>query len=393
MRMMRIVCAVAALSLWPSPLLAKPPKDVFVRAAQLKPGDRDGRLMLDARFGRPGALARLRAALMDKKASKALREQGWPFLCQHLYIIGRYKDAISVCRRAIVDAPQSAKADRDALTLAEILAVAPPLSLEGRGARVPVAKSGRIAVAAGPWLGTAVPDTGAEIGVMMASVARAAHVRVLGSSGHVATTTTAVAGGIGVIPQVTIGASTLRNLPVLVLPDAQLTFDKGKFTLPFILGLQALRAFGRVAWLDHATVLALGDAAPALASQSVPVFWHPAGIGLPLDGPRGRRAAHFDMGAGNSYLFMPALAIVSKKERARMQIATRKIGGVGGVVTQKIHRLPVATFRLAGRTLVFKRIDVAPPVKSGEAARIGLDAVKRFATVVLDFRAMRLSAR
>src|SRR5262249_17879462 len=154
--------------------------------------------------------------------------------------------------------------DADTLVIVKLLAHEPKPRHHG-SAHVPVTPGARVPVTAGAYDGKAVADTGAQISVMMQSVARSPRVKILGVSGKVGRTTASVAGQIGLIPEVKIGAAVLNNIPVLILPDAQLTFSDGKETisLPFILSVYALADFGRVAWLDHDKWLALGSAAPA----------------------------------------------------------------------------------------------------------------------------------
>jgi hypothetical protein len=228
---------------------------------------------------------------------------------------------------------------------------------------------------------------------MMQSVARQARVRILGASGNVGDTTGAVTGQIGLLPEVMIGNGVVKDLPVLVLPDAQLIITDGKevVKLPFVLSLYALAGFGRVAWLDHDKFLALGRDAPADFAAAVPMIWHPLGIAVPLDGPGGRRTAHFDSGANVSYLFDQALPLVSDAERAQIVESTRKIGGVSGVVEENIRKLPAASFTLAGQRLVLRNVDVAAAPQTGEAARLGEDVLANYGAVVFDFETMRFS--
>jgi hypothetical protein len=185
----------------------------------------------------------------------------------------------------------------------------------------------------------------------------------------------------------------LRNLPVLVLPDAQLTLADGAVRLPFIISLYGFTAFGRMAWLDHGRRLALGDAAPQDFDDAVPMIWHPLGLGVPLDGVGGRRAAHLDSGANISYLLEAGLQLIPPGERVLLGVGHRRIGGVGGVVEEDIERLPRASLALAGHALAFSDIDVAMDAETGEVARLGEDVLDRYAAAVLDFTAMRFSVK
>jgi hypothetical protein len=371
------------------PLLATPARagdaaDYFAPRAGM---DVDTALYLDAWSGK--SIEALRARL-NKSPAPANAADGWSLLCDFEWHSGDYARATPDCEKAVALDP---KGD-DANTLAIVQLVANEPAPRAFGfAKVPMSPDAHISVHAAGYDGTAIADTGAEISVMMQSVAQAAHVRMLGASKDVGTTTASISGQIGLLPEFIIGHAIIRNTPVLVLPDAQLTITDGKTVvkLPFIIGLYAMAQFGRVAWLDHGKVLALGSAAPQDFPDAVPMTWHPLGIAVPLDGPGGRRAAHFDSGADASYLFDAALPLLSDAERAQIVEGKRKIGGAGGVVEETVRKLPVASFALAGQPFVLANVVVAAAPPTGEAARIGEDMLKRYAAVVLDFRTMEFS--
>lgn len=365
---------------------AKP--DYFARRAGM---DADVAVYLDAWSGNANAVERLRSRLGQVPAP-ANAYDGWSFLCDFEFHSAQYAKAIPDCEKAIALNPKGG--DANTLAIAKLVAAQPVPSAHG-SARVPVAKGVRVPVKAGNYDGAALADTGAQISVMMRSVANAAHVKILGASRDVESTTSSVSGQIGLIPEVKIGTAVARNIPVLVLPDAQLTIAAGKQTisLPFILSLYALADFGRVAWLDHDKWLALGSAAPAPLPEAVPMAWFPNGIAVPLEGPGGRQAAQFDSGADVSYLYESGASLLSSAERASIFKARRKIGGVGAVVEQEVRRVPKADLRLAGQPLVFRDINIAPEPETGEAARLGEDVLSSYSAVIFDFKAMTFSVR
>lgn len=365
---------------------ARAAEDPYAERARGVRGDEA--LWLDVVFGEAGAADRLRARLTAAPVpADDFAARAWPLVCEHDYHASRYRDAVADCTRAA-----ALGADAHVLEIVALLADQPSVQAEG-SARVALTPGSHIAVRSGDYNAWAIADTGAQISVMMQSVATAAHVRLLGVTRSVDTTTTTVAGQIGLIPEVVIGGARLRNLPVLVLPDAQLTLANGAVRLPCILSLYGLAAFGRLAWLDHGRTLALGDAAPQGLDGAVPMVWHPLGLGVPLDGVGGRRVAHLDSGANISYLLESGLQLIPPDERVRLGVGHRRIGGVGGVVEQDIERLPRASLALAGHPLAFADIDVAMNADTGEVARLGEDVLDRYSAAVLDFRTMRFSVR
>jgi|HubBroStandDraft_2_1064218.scaffolds.fasta_scaffold23888_2 hypothetical protein len=379
--LLTVILALSATSAYPGT------PDFFAPRAGI---DRDTALLLDAASGREGAAGRLRARL-GRKPAPANAYEDWSFLCGLESHSGHYARAIADCEKAVALNPQGG--DASTLTIARLLAHQPPPRANG-SARVPVTPGVRVPAAAGAFDGMAMADTGAQISVMMQSVARSAGVKLLGSTGGISSSTTAsVEGQIGLIPEVRIGGTFLYNIPVLVMPDAQLTFSHGRETvsLPFVLSVYALAGFGRVAWLDHDRWLALGGAAPTSFAGAVPMIWHPIGIAVPLDGALGRRTAQFDSGTDVSHLYESGIALLSDAERGSVVQARRTIGGIGAVVEQEIRRVPQADLMLAGQPLVLRGVDIAPESKTGEAARLGEDVLQAYSTVVFDFHAMTFS--
>ena len=384
--MPRFASLVIALAVLTGPARAASTPDFFAPRAGM---NADTALYLDAWSGQKTAVERLRARL-KRAPAPADAYDDWSFLCDFEYHTAQYARAIADCKTAI--ALNARGGDANTLAIVKLVAGQPRPRAHG-SARLPVTKGVHVPVTAGAYHGMAIADTGAQISVMMQSVAKAAQVKLLGDSRNVDSATAAVSGQIGLIPEVKLGDAIVKNIPVLVLPDAQLTITAGKETikLPFILSLYALADFGRIAWLDHDKWLALGSAAPHAFPRAVPMLWHPNGIAVPLQGPGGRRAAQFDSGADASYLYDNAVALLSATERASIVKAKRKIGGVGGVVEQEIRRVPKAELTLAGQPLLLKNLDIAAEPKTGEAARLGEDVLASYSAVVFDFRTMTFS--
>lgn len=373
------------LALLAAPALAETP-DFFVPRAGL---DADTVLYLDAWSGNANAVERLRTRL-NQTPAPANAYDGWSFLCGFDYHSAHYAKVVADCEKAI--GLNADGGDANTLAIAKLVAGQPAPRAYG-SARLPVTNGARVPVNAGGYDGTAIADTGAQISVMMQSVAKAADVKILGASRDIGSPTGAVSGRIGLIPEVKLGGAVVKNVPVLVLPDAQLTVNDGKesISLPFILSLYALADFGRIAWLDHDKWFALGSAAPVSSPAAVPMIWHPNGIAIPLEGPGGRRAAQFDSGSDGSYLYENGVPLLSDADRATIFNAERKIGGAGGVVNEKVRRIPQASLTIAGQPLVLKKLDIAREPETGEAARLGQDVLQAYSVVVFDFGAMTFS--
>jgi hypothetical protein len=196
---------------------------------------------------------------------------------------------------------------------------------------------------------------------------------------------------MGVVDVLHVGGATVENLPVLVLPDAQLTIA-GLPTIPAILGLPAMVAFGRVAWLGGASELALGSAAPEPPPDSPRLYWHEEGVGVPIATARGTRGAHLDSGANASYLRAPGHALLNRLQERSAREHDQRMGGAGGVVQSRHKVLPVLRLRIAGAPVTLRDVSIVEQDHEG-AARIGDDVIAQLDELSLDFGTMRVAAR
>src|SRR5262249_4814864 len=144
--------------------------------------------------------------------------------------------------------------------MAEALADQPPIRAIG-AARVPLSwnafGSQSVDVTANGVTSSWFADTGAEITVVTASLAERMGIHPIAERIRVGTTTSDVFGKVGLIGRLKIGSALVENVPVLILPDAQLKVGN-VHQIDGILGLQVFVAFGRMAWVDAGRTLALG---------------------------------------------------------------------------------------------------------------------------------------
>lgn len=364
------------------------PRDFFLRELQLRDAAPDSlqRLLQDVVMDRRGAERRLETwAQRHPQAPPVDRSAAWGLLCERRYHSFRYRAALTACSEA--EAAQRGSTG-NTLGWLHALATAPPISWDRPALRVAL-RDNRVIVSNGPESTDAMVDTGAQVAVVMESVAHRLGAHDLPGEVEVATTTAPVAGRIVMFDRLSIGGASLRHLPALVLPDAQLTIPNGP-TLHMILSLWSLAAERRVAYLEHGSVLALGRAAPPVQGIGAPLYWDESGVGFAVDFNKQRRAVDFDTGANRSYLFPTALAALSDTELASRETFDRRLGGIGGDRIEHAARLHNVTFGVAGHAWRFDTIDVAQNDLNGEAARIGIDLTARFSVVVLDFSKMRL---
>jgi hypothetical protein len=255
-----------------------------------------------------------------------------------------------------------------------------PLTLNGVGSRSATVTAGGVSAL---WF----VDSGAQISVVSQSLATRIGVRMLDGKVEVGTTTAPVHGGVGIVDVLRIGDATVENVPVLVLPDAQLTIANLP-PIPAILGLPAMVAFRRVAWLDHGKTLALGDMAPTAPADAPKIYWHEDGVGIPLSGVTSVRGAHFDSGANVSYLYAAGHALLDGAGEASAVERTVRTGGAGGVIERKRKEYPQLSFAIGGAPIVLKHVAIHEEDVEG-AARLGDDVLAQLSVLALDFDAMK----
>lgn len=345
------------------------------------------RRALDLTLGRRGAERRIvRWLNAHRDAPAEERVVGWLALCSERFRRQHYADALAACERG--EELRSGAASGIIPLLRAARDVAPILWSQSG---VDLALDDRqVAVSNGEASVLALVDKGAEIAIVMESVAQQLGGRALTGDVGLETTTTPIAGGLVVFDRLTIGGAELRNLVALVLPDEQLELGEGD-TLRLVLSLPVLTAMSRAAFLDHGARLALGEVAPRVRGRSTPLYWDSSGLGFGADFANGRRGVHFDTGSRRTWLFPAAMSAVSAAELATRQPFTRTIGGLGGERVERASKLANVTLGVAGWTWRLQDIEVAEGDENGEAARVGFNLLDHFEAVALDFRTMRMS--
>ncbi|HEX3603450.1 MAG TPA: retropepsin-like aspartic protease [Steroidobacteraceae bacterium] len=344
-----------------------------------------------AQLGEAGADAGIEKWLgSHPKATNVQQRALYQRLCADFTIHGDYAPGAAACGKATAlgaDDDQSAANNRKLRNTPAIRAIGSgriSLTPNGLGSRDALIK---VNGTSAPWL----VDTGAQIAVVTQSLATEIGVRRLQGQITVGSTTAPVQGGLGIIDVLWIGGAALENVPVLVLPDAQLKIAN----LPqirAIFGLPELVAFRRVEWLDKGKTLALGDEAEKVAAASPQVYWHKEGIGIPVSTDLGTRGAHLDTGANDSYLRAPAHVLLGPAVEATAEVHKGRVGGAGGVVETNEKVYPTLGLTVAGIPLNFKKISINEQDHEG-VARLGDDVIQQLTVLVLDFEHMRIEAR
>lgn len=303
-----------------------------------------------------------------------------------------YSDAAAACESAMELEPSPSAGLKGAVNFWRSLAEVAPTQASGN-VSVPLIKdwSGLVRVA-GVVAGQSVEwviDTGAEVSVMSESTARRTQVRYLDTSVEVGSSTAVPASGrLGIVDELHLGNAVVGPVVVFVLPDRALTMAPGK-TIPAIMGLPVFLAFDRMAWLDNGTRLALGG--PAVESaHSTPIMWHAQGFSIQIGMGDKILDAHLDTGANRSELGAPAYDALPETERNAGTSVKETSGGVGGLETKSVTRLPTVTLRIAEQPVTLKNIGVDRS-RAEDAGRLGWDVLAGFKSAAVDFKTMTIS--
>ena len=362
-----------------------------------KPASAFEQSLYAAAFGEPGgdrALENFLAA--NPQLSAGDRIEGFGQLCRDYGFLGWNRLRLAACaeQTRLKKARGDADSGDDDDGMAAAFADQPPARAIG-SAKVPL-KWNAFGTQSATVSANAVDsdwfvDTGAEISVVTESLAARMKVRPVGRSIRVGTTTSDVTGEVGIIDRLQIGSAYAENVPVLILPDAQLKLGN-VHQIDGILGIQPMVAFGRIAWVDGGRSLALGEAAPAARSTAPRIYWHDEGVGIPIRTDRGLMGAFLDTGANSTYWRDAGLSLLDPQLVASAKETTAHVGGAGGVVERKQRELRSVEFRLGQIPVRLSNVAIAPPGHVG-AAWVGMDAISQFGTFILDFEHMRVDGR
>jgi predicted aspartyl protease len=281
--------------------------------------------------------------------------------------------------------------------LAALLAGRPTQHVEGSVAaggvaatRDPVGLT-RITVTVNGQAQEAVVDTGANLSVLSAETARRLGVTVLEGDLRIGNgVASTVASRVGIADRMEIAGTVLRNVPFLIIDDAQLTFPvAGGYHIPAIVGLPALRPLGRMtitrAGRFEVAASAGPGGAPNLHASGNDIYVDIAVDGRPV-------AMHIDTGATQTSL-SPLYATANADEVARLRRGNSQVASAGGQRQLAIAMWENAPLSVAGRDLTLPRLPVSLPAEGPAPTvygTIGSDTLERFESYTLDFGAMRL---
>lgn len=346
------------------------------------------------------ALARI-AAGTDPKA----RAESLAILIADAFIRGVYPAAARWGRalaaaQAALGRAREAQDSAHEWQVAALLAGHPPQRVEGAiaGRTIPARTDRvglpRIDVAVNGQAQEAVFDTGASLSVLSVETARRLGVAVIEGGTRVGNGVEgSVAVRLGVADRVEIAGTILRNVPFLIIDDAQLTFPvPGGYDIRAIVGLPVMRALGRMRMEPAAGRFTVRP--PREAEAGPPNLVAGAGqlfVTVAIDGRE--VPLHLDTGANRSGL--SALYAAADPARiAALETGEARMASAGGAASARIASWRNAPLSIAGRALVLPMLTIALPAPGAAPPRrygdLGSEALRAFQSYTLDFNAMRL---
>ena len=234
----------------------------------------------------------------------------------------------------------------------------------------------------------AVVDTGANLSVLSAEAARRLGIVPAEAAGEVGNAVGGtVAVRIGVAERVTIAGTTLRNVPFLIIDDAQLTFQvAGGYRIQAILGLPVLRALQRIRIGGETFAVEAPQAYDAVRqnlfanNSNLFVRAQVGGRDVPL---------HLDTGANQTSL-TALFAQAHPQLVAELRTGEQQLASAGGARVNNAAVWPNPTIGVADRSITLPSVNIALASPADNYGTLGSSALRRFTDYAIDFRAMRL---
>lgn len=316
--------------------------------------------------------------------------------------LGNFAASANAGERAIAAEPASADFAQAQAFVSALKDVQPTKAVGKPAGRVPIRRDlaglPRADVAIGGVTLGAILDTGANFSTINETAATRMELRMLDAAVSVGSSSRdAVASRLGVADRLTIGESVFENVVFIVLPDADLSFANGAYTIDLILGMPVFLQMGQIdmrrtadgEWFSFGDAMdyilltrpnILMSGLSPLAQGLVRAGENEIGIVMLLD--TGAQQTSFE-----SRLVTEAPALL---EGAATVTSSR--GGAGGVVvSDDTRRIPKLDLELGGKSVTLKDVDVHAGDGDGRHGILGHDAFPNGLTVNWETGVVRLN--
>jgi hypothetical protein len=285
---------------------------------------------------------------------------------------------------------------RSKVPLLQALADVPPQATDVRGpSRLALGKTRRIPLTIQGTKYSFALDTGANFSVIRRSEAQKLGLEIRPANLVISTSTARqVVGDVTVAREVEIGKIRYSNVVFLVLPDELLSFPDGQ-QIQGLVGFPVIEAMGEVIFRRD-NVMEIPNKPQRRAHQNLAL--NDLDPIVQVRYGKDSLLCRLDTGADLTVFYEPFFQRYRDRVESSGHPITAKAGGVGGSQEIPAYRLPKVALTLASAGVTLRRAEVYTvpirgPDKNYLYCNVGLDALERFRSYVINFRDMALVLR
>jgi len=235
----------------------------------------------------------------------------------------------------------------------------------------------------------AIFDTGANLSVIVESLAQKIGLKIVGDSIKVKTVTgLEIYGKVAVAPQIQIGGIIVKNAVFLVFPDEALSFG-GAYQIKMVIGFPIIKGLGQIEFDLKDQVIRLTNNEFDIESNMF------------LDGLMPIINVHFenesllftfDSGAKATVFYDSFTNILKKHPEYKFIADSVQMGGAGGIMTKQVYRLDSLNVKVLDKEIALgKCFIMKESIKELEENRqgnLGQDVISSGKGFVMDFNKM-----
>ncbi|MGA8027554.1 MAG: pepsin/retropepsin-like aspartic protease family protein [Bryobacteraceae bacterium] len=244
-----------------------------------------------------------------------------------------------------------------------------------------------------PW----ILDTGANFSLVTASLAKQLGVKPSEKTAQTKGGTNGLENTlrVGLLPKLTLGGATIRNIVVLIFEDRDMKITYGpnmSYQIKAVLGYPVFQMLGSATFTADGNFIAgLPDKDAGAFSRVFMNKLTPL-VESTVDGRKLLFA--FDTGASGSEFTKRYYDAFPSQFRI-LKPASINDGGAGGVKKQQVYVLPQVTIQIGGQKVVLHKVPVMPSLLGTEIddsyGNLGRDITAAFESFTVDFSNMRFS--
>jgi predicted aspartyl protease len=228
----------------------------------------------------------------------------------------------------------------------------------------------------------AILDTGANFSTINTTMANRMGLLMLDAEVSVGSSSRdAVPSRLGIAERLTIGGAEFANVVFIVLPDADLSFANGAYTIEAILGMPVFFEMKRIAFatVDGKENFLFGDRAPAIRGSDRNILYNGNSplidLTVSVKGAPRRLSLLLDSGAQQTSFSARVPAEHPSLLEGAATVTSQRGGAGGVVVSDKTRRIASLDATVGGKPVTLKNIDVHEDQELDRHGILGLDAL------------------